>query len=93
MIQSPSYLTSMTDRARHWARLPISGQEPVQERTDLGNDIRTIGSGRLLRKSQKPTSILLDEELLERLREKGAKRGLGYQTMLKVIVREHPDDY
>jgi len=36
---------------------------------------------------------LLDEDLVERLREKGAKRGLGYQTMLKMIVREHLDDY
>jgi len=41
----------------------------------------------------KPTSILLEQDLIERLREKGAKRGLGYQMMLKVIVREHLDDY
>jgi predicted DNA binding CopG/RHH family protein len=30
---------------------------------------------------------------MEKLRAKGAKRGLGYQTMLKVIVREHLDEY
>lgn len=35
----------------------------------------------------------LDRGLVEKLREKGAKRGLGYQTMLKVIMREHVDDY
>jgi predicted DNA binding CopG/RHH family protein len=63
------------------------------ERADLGDDIRASSSGRILRKSVKPTSILLEQDLIERLREKGAKRGLGYQTMLKVIVREHLDDY
>ena len=28
-----------------------------------------------------------------KLQVKGAKRGLGYQTMLKLIVREHLDEY
>jgi len=61
---------------------------------DLGGDIRTSRAGRVLRRgASKPTSILLDTELVERLREAGAKRGLGYQTMLKVIVREHIDEY
>lgn len=63
------------------------------ERADLGDDIRASRSGRILRRSVKLTSILLEQDLIERLREKGAKRGLGYQTMLKVIVREHLDDY
>ncbi len=63
------------------------------ERRDLGDDIRKAGTARVLRKRALPTSILLDEDLVEKLREKGAKRGLGYQTMLKVIVREHLDDY
>jgi predicted DNA binding CopG/RHH family protein len=35
----------------------------------------------------------LGPDLVEPLREKGAKRGLGYQTMLEVIVREHLDEY
>ena len=63
------------------------------ERADLGADIRASRTGSILRKSMKPTSILLEADLINRLREKGAKRGLGYQTMLKVIVREHLDDY
>jgi predicted DNA binding CopG/RHH family protein len=45
------------------------------------------------RPKSRPTSIVLEPDLVERLREKGAKRGLGYQTMLKVIVREHLDEY
>lgn len=39
------------------------------------------------------TSIVLERDLVGKLRAKGSKRGLGYQTMLKVIVREHVDEY
>lgn len=64
------------------------------EARDLGDDICKSGTARVLRRSaSRPTSILLDEELVQRLRKAGAKRGLGYQTMLKVIVREHIDEY
>ncbi len=63
------------------------------ERRDLGGDIKRSGAVRVLRGRPRPTSILLDPDLIEKLREKAAKRGLGYQTMLKVIVREHLDEY
>ena len=62
------------------------------ERRDLGTDIRRSGSARLVRKTI-PTSIVLEPNLIAKLRRKGAKRGLGYQTMLKLIVREHIDEY
>jgi predicted DNA binding CopG/RHH family protein len=63
------------------------------ERRDLGDDIRVSGSAVVLRGPSRPTSILLAPALVEKLREKGAKRGLGYQTMLKMIVAEHVDEY
>ena len=63
------------------------------ERRDLGSDIRTGGVARVLRRRARPTSIALDDDLVAKLREKGAHRGLGYQTMLKLIVREHVDEY
>jgi len=63
------------------------------ERRDLGSDIRRAGVARVLRRRTRPTSIALDDELVAKLREKGAHRGLGYQTMLKLIVREHVDEY
>jgi len=63
------------------------------EQRDLGDDIRASGSAVVLRGPSRPTSILLDPALVEKLREKGAKRGLGYQTMLKMIVAEHVDEY
>jgi predicted DNA binding CopG/RHH family protein len=36
---------------------------------------------------------LLRADLIEKLRANGSKRGLGYQTMLKVVVREHVDQH
>ena len=64
------------------------------ERRDLGDDIRASGVRPVvIRPEAYPTSIVLEPDLVEQLRAKGAKRGLGYQTMLKVIVREHLDEY
>jgi hypothetical protein len=62
------------------------------EKRDLGEDIRGAGGLRPIRKTL-PTSIVLEQDLIDKLRKKAAKRGLGYQTMLKVIVREHVDEY
>ena len=56
------------------------------------DDIRAAGGLRAIRKTL-PTSIVLEQDLVDKLREKGAKRGLGYQTMLKLIAREHVDEY
>lgn len=64
------------------------------EARDLGTDIRTSGvTPVVIRPKSQPTSILLDEDLVRQLRMKAAKRGVGYQTMLKIIVREHLDEY
>jgi predicted DNA binding CopG/RHH family protein len=62
------------------------------EKRDLGEDIQAAGRLRPIRKTL-PTSIVLEQDLIDKLRNKAAKRGLGYQTMLKVIVREHVDEY
>lgn len=62
------------------------------DKRDLGEDIRASSGLRVIRKTL-PTSIVLEQDLIEKLRKKAAKRGLGYQTMLKVIVREHVDEY
>jgi hypothetical protein len=41
----------------------------------------------------RPTSIKLEPELITLLTQKGRKRGLPYQTMLKVILKENIDRY
>ncbi len=80
-------------RSRSGRRAARDAQVAEFERRDLGSDIRTAGVARVLRRRAKPTSIALDDDLVEKLRQKGAHRGLGYQTMLKLIVREHVDEY
>lgn len=74
-------------------RVQRDAQSAEFVRRDLGSDIRAAGTARVLRRRSRPTSILLDEDLVAKLRQKGARRGFGYQTMLKLIVREHVDDY
>lgn len=65
------------------------------ERRDLGKDIASSKSAAVVRPRprQMPTSILLDPGVIEKLRLKAQKRGIGYQTMLKIIVSEHLDKY
>ena len=79
------------NRGRH--RAARDAQVAEFERRDLGTDIRTAGAERVLRRRARPTSIALDDDLVAKLRKKGARRGLGYQTMLKLIVREHISEY
>lgn len=60
---------------------------------DLGEDMRRGGGIVRIGCRSKPTSILLPPPLIEKLRAKASKRGIGYQTMLKIIVTEHVDEY
>ena len=84
-------------RQKTTSRQRVAADPVVEEfeRRDLGRDIETAGTRVTLRKHLKPrpTSILLDADLIQKLRDKGAKRGLGYQTMLKLIVNEQVDKY
>ncbi len=65
------------------------------ETRDLGQDMARSGSAVVIvpRARQLPTSILLDPAIIEKLKQKAGKRGIGYQTMLKIIVHEHVDEY
>jgi len=89
--------TRRNKRARFTASTPrrrvVDAQLEEFERRDLGDDMRAAGTARVIWPRARPTSILLDAALIDALRRKGAKRGLGYQTMLKLIVREHLDEY
>jgi hypothetical protein len=63
-------------------------------RKDLGEDIRRSGAARVVRRAKGlPTSLLLEPELIAELRRRGARRGLPYQTLLKLIVRDHLHEY
>lgn len=59
-------------------------------RADLGKVIQE--SGGVVVRPQQPTSILLPGALVERLRARAEGLGIGYQTLLKMIVTKHIDD-
>jgi predicted DNA binding CopG/RHH family protein len=63
--------------------------------SDLGQDIARSRSAVLVRNRTRPlpTSILLDPNMIAKLKKKAETRGIGYQTMLKIIVHEHVDQY
>ena len=65
------------------------------ETRDLGEDLRRCGTAVVIEPKHRllPTSILLAPSIIEKLKKKGDKRGIGYQTMLKIIVHEHVDEY
>ncbi len=85
--------TSRPRRERVTARSGRDAQLSEFAKRDLGADIERSGSARVLRRRTQPTSILLDKDLIDGLRAAGAKRGLGYQTMLKMILREKLGEY
>ena len=58
---------------------------------DLGDDPRASGAAVAVQ-PQRPTSILLSPSLIARLRARAARLGIGYQTLLKMIVTKHLDD-
>ncbi|MDE2313710.1 MAG: hypothetical protein KGL04_06020 [Elusimicrobia bacterium] len=64
-------------------------------RRDLGHDIARSRSAVVIhpRTRRMPTSILLEPAIIRKLKEKAERRGIGYQTMLKMVVYEHIDDY
>ena len=64
------------------------------ETKDLGRDIARSRSAVVIKKKrQMPTSILLDPSLVTKLELKARKRGIGYQTMMKIIVTENISRY
>jgi hypothetical protein len=55
---------------------------------DLGGDIKAAGTAVVVR-PQRPTSILLSDELKAQLRRRGAELGVGYQTAAKMILSRY----
>jgi uncharacterized protein (DUF4415 family) len=58
------------------------------ERKDLGGDIASAGAAVVVR-PQRPTSILLSDELKDALRRRGRELGVGYQTAAKMILAKY----
>lgn len=60
------------------------------ETRDLGKDIKKL---HVIRPRKVSTSIVLDPGMISRLQSKAKKRGIGYQTMMKIIVSENINRY
>ena len=58
------------------------------ENKDLGEDVKKSGSAMKITPKQKPTSIFLPPALILKLKNAAIKKGIGYQTMLKIILNE-----
>lgn len=58
------------------------------EERDLGVDIESAGTAVTVR-PQRPTSILLSDELKDALRRRGRELGVGYQTAAKMILAKY----
>jgi predicted DNA binding CopG/RHH family protein len=64
------------------------------ENNDLGDDIVHGGGARMLIGRRKTsTSLVLEDDLIAELKRKASYRGIGYQTMLKIILRENVRKY
>ena len=61
------------------------------ERRDLGGDVEAAAAAVVVR-PQVMTSIRLDPALIKRLKQRASRLGVGYQTLLKMIVTKHADD-
>jgi predicted DNA binding CopG/RHH family protein len=73
----------------------VDAQLEEFEKRDLGKDIQHSHSAAIIRPKHRslPTSILLDPSIIVKLKEKAHGRGIGYQTMLKIILHEHVNEY
>jgi hypothetical protein len=58
------------------------------EKQDVGDDIASSGTAVVVR-PQRPTSILLSDELKAALRKRGQELGVGYQTAAKMILAKY----
>ena len=86
---------SVTRKTTNGRRRKNDEQLREFERRDLGGDIRQSGVARVVRRRTRATSILLEDDLMAALRKEGRETLVprSYQTMLKMIVREHLDEY
>ena len=69
------------------ARASDAALREFKER-DLGGDIESAGTAVVVR-PQRPTSILLSDELKAALRKRGQQLGVGYQTAAKMILAKY----
>lgn len=63
------------------------------EKNDLGSGVKKSRSALVVLPKSRLTTILLPDKMIHELRQKASRRGIGYQTMLKIILSEQMRRY
>jgi len=77
-------------RARGMKNARVAHDATLREfkKRDLGRATASAGTAVVVR-PQRPTSILLSDELKEALRKRGQELGVGYQAAAKMILAKY----
>lgn len=83
-IKTPKF-ASEADEARWWA----DHQDDIAKAFEKAAAERRLGRGTVARKGATPTTtIRLDPDDISRARQQAERKGLRYQTYLKMLLRE-----
>jgi len=83
-LKTPNF-ASEAEEARWWA----DHQDDIAGAFQKAAAEKRLGRGTVARKGTTPTTtIRLDQEDLSRAREQAERKGLRYQTYLKMLLRE-----
>jgi predicted DNA binding CopG/RHH family protein len=83
-LQTPSF-ASEAEEARWWS----NHQDEIAGAFQTAAAQKSLGRGTVARKGVTPTTtIRLDQEDISRAREQAQRKGLRYQTYLKIFLRE-----
>ncbi len=63
-------------------------QSKKYDRVDFDTDAIIAGMSRLKGNRRKPTSVALEEELLDELKSVADKRGVPYQVLMRLLIAE-----
>ncbi|OGR82884.1 MAG: hypothetical protein A3J74_10455 [Elusimicrobia bacterium RIFCSPHIGHO2_02_FULL_57_9] len=63
------------------------------EGMDIGPDLNPKQWVQIRAKRKIPTSLLLDPEMIDKLKEKAGRKGLSYLALMKMIVYENMGRY
>ena len=82
------------------ARVPVNGRPaqspPEPQRSGPWLDHARIFAGprpASARRGLEPAFLLFETEVMEALHARAARRGLGYDTLVRMIVRDHVGEY
>ncbi|MGD9762899.1 MAG: hypothetical protein AB7V27_04205 [Candidatus Binatia bacterium] len=97
MTQKPSRPQSQLD-TETVVRAPVSSGDAAQSQTGPGpwlDHSRIFAGSRpaSVRRGLEPAFLLFESEVMESLHRRAAQRGLAYDALVRMIVRDHVEEY